>query len=460
MRRLGVFLASLSLGACHHAALPANPTGPAPTGADDPLTAACPFAAGGDPSRVVMALISENRLELVHADKSRTTAFSSAEDPKMRIDQEVLAHGDFVAARFHTSLGQGHTDTREEAVLVRRSTGELLWHDSWIAPRPATLFLSDEGRVTIDRGDGDGAVVDSSGATRMLASLQPITEATPEGSVLARDVTGGALIWLRDDVTRIESPAYPINETQVHWYAGRLVYLTADPTLPAATAHLVSERPGDVKKVSVAQAMPDSNLSLTGHFAAVARIGLGLGLSPVVRVDLDAMSAETLTFTLPPGARTFNYVSPELAPDGAIELPLRDDYQGWLGRTTDGSTWTQIGKSVAGVLAIGAPTRDGTFLVTAGNDRYIQETWAPAVPGHTPDISGNSAQVVRPAEGVVDTVDYAQLALVTADQIAQGGACLFFRTATSSVGVFDVASGAFSDFGGAPAAALTWAPSR
>jgi hypothetical protein len=202
---------------------------------------------------------------------------------------------------------------------------------------------------------------------------------------------------------------------------------------------------------------------------------VGTYQKPLYRVNVLGGEVGAVVLRLPDGLRTFegNLLGPRLDLDGALLMALRDDYSGALYRSLDGATWAPIGGTVTSILDIVGFERGGTYVVSGTNARYSEEMWSPATVGHQPDLSGESLQLVRPAEAIrrvaPDALTWEE---IVPSQISLDGACLAYwqrpapATADSPIGlrVLDVERGKTFDLlpmaGTAPYGAMTWVPGQ
>ncbi len=134
--------------------------------------------------------------------------------------------------------------------------------------------------------------------------------------------------------------------------------------------------------------------------------------------DTDAGVPAMPVAPAPPDPAAFTWVFPAgLIPMSRIidsqswfVAVLRDEYRAGIYRSPDAaSDWTRLGKTLGQVEQVMVRNVAGTYVIDAlGTGRVFVPTqvWQDAPVGQEPELLQNSHQLVRPATGVADVIDY------------------------------------------------------
>jgi hypothetical protein len=382
----------------------------------------CRFEGG---SRAVLATLEDHQIQLVHADRSATTAFVF-DHPEARnfFGQALVARGDLVAAS--ASWVVGDTLPWNADVVVLDTAGHVRWQGTrGTNGSYVQLFLNARGHLAVALGT-DGLLVDADGRSRELHGWMPIAEPADDGSVVLRSAGDMPMVaWLRAGATDPEPLGAPPNDpyfTPV-MVSGRLAYVSPGE----GGAQLVSELPGDVRKVSL-PGIDAATVNLTDHTDG-GWVLVGEWRTPRYLVHVHTLEARPVGISDPTGFRAFQgaLYGPRLDSDGALLMGLRDDWAGALYRSANGRDWQRIGGTVTNVLDIDPMARGGTYVVNATSGRYSFEEWTPPTPDHQPDYTGDLVQVVRPAAGVAQKLPTSAMWVELASlQLSNDGRCLAF----------------------------------
>lgn len=103
---------------------------------------------------------------------------------------------------------------------------------------------------------------------------------------------------------------------------------------------------------------------------------------------------------------------------------LRDEYRAGVYRSPDAaSNWTLLGKTLGQVEQVMVRNVAGTYVIDAlgtGSVFVSKQVWQDAPVGQEPELLQNSHQLVRPATGVADVINYGNEIIVN---ISSDGLC-------------------------------------
>jgi hypothetical protein len=394
------------------------------------------FDKAGD--RAVLAVLTDNQVQLVHADGSRTTAVVFTH-PEARnfFSPGLAARGDFVAASASWVIGDNAAWNTDVALLSR--DGRVRWQTSRPNSSYGQLLLNAHGVLAVSLG-ADGILVDEMGRERALLGLPPVAEPTEDGSVLVRQGQDpGVVGWVRAGADAME----PLGHATADPYAtpvtvaGRAAYLASADGGPL----FVSELPGDARTVLLPGIDP-TMVAITDHTDSGWAL-VGEWRTPRYLVNVRTLEARPIGANTPDGFRPFqgSISGPQLDADGSILVGLRNDYAGALYRSSNGRDWQQLGGTVTHVLDIDPLARGGTYLINATSGRYSTEEWQPAPANQTPDYDGDVLQIVRPQSGVAQKLPLSTQWIELWDvRLSNDGRCLAY-TDGEALSALDVERG-------------------
>ncbi len=149
----------------------------------------------------------------------------------------------------------------------------------------------------------------------------------------------------------------------------------------------------------------------------------------VVRFDLVTGRTDRLTPTFPAGMRPLGPTA--VGPDGTLARVFRDDNAASAFVSSDGASWSPIGRTLGKVETASIQSFGGTYLVSAkGTSDFFVPTqqWADAPDGQTPELVGTSVQVVRPPDGVAAAIALAWYPV----KVSRDGLCAAYWETTPS----------------------------
>jgi hypothetical protein len=213
---------------------------------------------------------------------------------------------------------------------------------------------------------------------------------------------------------------------------------------------VVLERPGDEASIP----LPGTDVELWQATPRGPRALLwasNLGPEPPLLVDFEDATAKVVADA--PGLYRFGADASAMQgafdDSGALLRVLRDDHTGGVFRSDDaGATWERLGSSFSHVWDIGVADRGGTWVLTATDEEgfFEMKPWLPAPNGVEADHVGPGVEVVRPADGIVRSLDEMLPApwYPSTISISSDGACVAFvehvDDARSKLKVLDVLS--------------------
>jgi hypothetical protein len=297
--------------------------------------------------------------------------------------------------------------TRIETALID-DEGRILWtrlDQSWYP----SAYLGENGLVALSGGgeDGFGLLVRPDGTTEPYGRAWPIAAPRADGVVGARAPSDGpnTIGWATPNFgfSPLDSPFADQDDARTAVsYQADLVYLA---WTDLAQRVVVRATPDDATVIPLAISNDAAYLCALdmpneAGWAMVDDLSL-----PLAAVDLDGATANVLDVTFPPDLRPFDagptVESRIIEEDGSILIALRDDAVGAVYRSHDGVGWTRVGRTVSDVANLEAAARAGTVAILATSVRDSVETW-PAE--STADLPGDSLQIVREADGIVETL--------------------------------------------------------
>jgi hypothetical protein len=421
--RLSVVVLGLT-AACNGRSIPADSSMPA-------IQAGCRFDAPVDAAKVVAAAALEGQLFYVHADGSNRVAYTFAgvagASAPSTWSHSILSRGRFVAGGAVSSSADFQS-WRQELVLLDLDS-KVITKLSWDSAPAVVPYLNEQGMLALDLGGTGAQLIDSDGTARTLPNLTPIAEPTADGDLPVYGALGVGSTpygWVRAGATTMTLLRHPRAATapDVSYLGGRLVYLGQ----VEGDIAVVSEGPNDARVIALPQST-GVDLAITDSVAS-GWVLVGGYQQPLFRVNVQTAEVVQVGLDTPSGLRKFQggVFGPALDQDGALLSALRDDYSGALYRSTDGDHWSRIGGTVSNVLDIVGLERGGTYLISGTNARYAEEEWTPpTTAGNQPDLSGESLQVVRPADSVRRVADGAATwEDVLPSQISADGLCVAY----------------------------------
>jgi hypothetical protein len=381
-----------------------------PVAPPSPIGAACAFDAG---DRVHVVVSSNARLYGVDGGERVHTLFDFGNGwpyPPGVVSSELVARGEYVAAAVYA--------TNPDETLPSRAVVELLVLD---AERKVTFreLLSHEYEGSLDlRITGNEAglfafgIHTASATTLFIAGpggqrLGPFRDLRPESDP---DALGRLLVRRDRELNWFDPCAGALSPTRA---ASIDVYTAMQPQgaqllyVDPRNATAYSERYDDRAALSLGRtAEPRTSLV---HPSSWMLIGFrdspySFDLAHVregrlVEVDIEPPAA--LRRFRADGIVGFDTAATDelgLDSQGRVLVGFRDDTQGHLYRSDDGTNWEALGLPVGEVRGVAGLERNGTYLIHGKPSGYLPGYWLPPIEGSR-RVDFEQVQLVRPSAG-------------------------------------------------------------